>query len=185
MSIQKPAVGEYLPFYQGYIDRVASAPRLLPVLAGQVPVIERLAALDESRARHRYADGKWSVREVVGHMADAERVFAYRMLRIARRDQTPLAGFDENAYVAAAGFEQRPMADVAGELRDVRQATLSFVTSLDEEAAARMGRANDAPVSVRAIAWIIAGHAAHHLAVLRERYGVNAGNPGTGDPVSG
>jgi hypothetical protein len=133
---------------------------------------EELAMLDETRARFRYADGKWSVREVVGHLADAERIFAYRILRIARGDATPLAGFDENVYVAAGDFERRPMPDVTGELRDVRQATLSLVRSLNETLVTRMGRANDVPVSVRAIAWIIAGHTAHHLEVLRERYGV-------------
>lgn len=172
MPIPKPAAGEYSPFYQGYLDRVLDEPRLLPVLARQVTDFDALAMLDESRATHRYADGKWSVREVVGHIADAERIFAYRMLRIARGDETPLAGFDENAYVAAAGFERRTMPEVAGELRDVRQATVSLVRSLDEAAAARAGRANDVAVTVRAIAWIVAGHAAHHLAVLRERYGV-------------
>jgi uncharacterized damage-inducible protein DinB len=172
MPIEKPAVGEYSSFYQGYLDRVAGEARLLPVLASQMTAFEALAMLDESRARFRYAEGKWTVREVVGHMADAERIFAYRMLRIARGDATPLAGFDENTYVAAADFERRTMPEVAGEWRDVRQATLSLVRSLTPESAARIGRANDVPVSVRAIAWIIAGHTAHHLGILRERYHV-------------
>lgn len=172
MPIPKPAAGEYSPFYQGYLDRVSSEPRLLPVLARQLTNFESLAVLDESRAAFRYADGKWTVREVVGHMADAERIFAYRMLRIVRADETPLAGFDENAYVAAAGFERRAMADVAGELRDVRQATLSLVRSLTEDTAARAGQANGVRVTARAIAWIVAGHADHHLTILRERYQV-------------
>lgn len=172
MPIEKPAAGEYSPFYQGYLDCVAAEPRLLPVLARQVTDFEALAMLEESQARHRYADGKWSVREVVGHMADSERIFAYRMLRIVRGDETPLAGFDEKAYVAAAGFERRTMPEVAGELRDVRQATLSLVRSLTNETAARGGEANGVRVTARAIAWIIAGHTAHHLNVLRERYHV-------------
>ncbi|MDP1570103.1 MAG: DinB family protein [Vicinamibacterales bacterium] len=179
MPISKPAVGEYSAFYQGYLDRVAAEPRLRPVLARQLTAFEALAGLDEARASHRYADGKWSVREVVGHLADAERIFAYRMLRIARGDATPLAGFDENVYVAAAGFERRPMVEVAGELRDVRQATLSLLRSFDESMATREGRANETRVTLRAIAWIVAGHAAHHLAVLGERYGVSVAEPGT------
>ena len=172
MPIQKPAVGEYSPFYQGYLDRVAGEPRLLPVLARQVAAFEGLGMLDESRARFRYEDGKWSVREVVGHMADAERIFAYRMLRIARGDETPLAGFDENAFVAAAAFDRRTMPEVAGELRDVRHATLSLVRSVTDETAAREGVANGVRVTARAIAWIIAGHTEHHLTILRERYQV-------------
>jgi hypothetical protein len=172
MSTPRPATGEYSDSYQGYLDRVAGEPELLPVLERQLASFDGLARLDEARAGHRYADGKWSVREVVGHLADAERIFAYRLLRIARGDQTPLAGFDEQAYVPAATFERRSMADVAGELADVRRATLSLVRSLDRETASRLGRANDVPVSARAIAWIIAGHAEHHLSILRERYGV-------------
>lgn len=174
MPIPKPAVGEYSSFYQGYLDRVTSEPALLPVLERQLHDIEALGRLDEARASHRYADGKWSVREVVGHMADAERIFAYRMLRIARGDRTPLAGFDEKVYVDAAGFEARSMADVAGELADARRATLSLVRSLNEDTASREGEANNVRVTVRAIAWIMAGHVAHHVAVLRERYGVTA-----------
>lgn len=172
MPIQKPAVGEYSPFYQGYLDRVGAEPRLLPVLARQVAAIEGLALLDESRAQFRYGDGKWSVREVVGHMADVERIFAYRMLRIARGDETPLAGFDDKAFVVAGAFDRRPMPEVAGELRDVRQATVSLVRSLTEETAAREGVADEVRVTVRAIAWIVAGHAEHHLTILRERYQV-------------
>lgn len=174
MPILKPDVGEYSPFYQGYLDRVASEPALVPVLERQLQEIEALGRLDEGRAAHRYAEGKWSVREVVGHLADAERIFAYRLLRIARGDRTPLAGFDEQVYVDAAGFESRPMADVVGELADARRATLSLVRSLNAETSAREGEANGVRVTARAIAWIVAGHVAHHLAVLRERYGVPA-----------
>lgn len=174
MSIPKPEAGEYSSFYQGYLDRVAAEPALVPLLERQLRDIDALGRLDEARAAHRYADGKWSVREVVGHMADAERIFAYRMLRIARGDRTPLAGFDEKVYVDAAGFEARSMADVAGELADARRATLSLVRSLNAETSAREGEANGVRVTARAIAWIVAGHVAHHIAVLRERYGVPA-----------
>jgi uncharacterized damage-inducible protein DinB len=175
MPIPKPAVGEYSSFYQGYLDRVTAASELVPVLERQARAIEALAGLDEARAGHRYADGKWSVREVVGHLADAERIFAYRLLRIARGDRTPLAGFDEQVYVAAGGFDARSMADVAGELAAARLATLALVRSLTEETAAREGEANGVRVTARAIAWIIAGHVEHHLTILRERYGLTVG----------
>lgn len=118
----------------------------------------------------RYAAGKWSVREAVGHMADAERVFTYRALRFARADATPLPGFDENAYVAAAGFDRRTLADLAEEFADVRRATVSFFCALDPEALAMPGTANGARVTVGALAWIIAGHERHHARILRERY---------------
>jgi hypothetical protein len=107
-------------------------------------------------------------------MADTERIFAYRLLRIARGDETPLAGFDEKTYADAAGFESHPMPDVVGELVDVRRATISLLRSITPAATTRMGRANDMPVSVRALAWIVAGHAEHHLTVLADRYGVQA-----------
>jgi len=112
------------------------------------------------------------VKEVVGHMMDAERVFSYRALRIARADKTPLPGFDENAWVPAAHFDRRPMADLVSDYQTMRAATVSLFASLDEEALTRVGTANDQPFSVRALAHIIAGHELHHVAILRERYGL-------------
>jgi uncharacterized damage-inducible protein DinB len=167
-----PAADEYAAWYAGYVAAVGDADPVA-ILSDQRSVVEReLAGLDETRALHRYAPGKWSVKEVLGHVTDAERIFAYRLLRIARGDATPLPGFEENAYVAAAGFDARPMADVAAEWRAVREATLALLGTLDAAALERRGTASGYPVSARALVWIIAGHPAHHLSVLRERYGV-------------
>lgn len=169
--MSRPAPDEFASFYAGYIDRVPAAGPVA-ALEAQRSRIAALQALPESRATHRYADGKWSVKEVIGHVADAERVFAYRLLRIARADSTPLAGFDENQWAAAAPHHHRPVADVVKELLAVREATLALVDSLDEASLVRLTVANGRPVSGRALCWILAGHAQHHLAILHERYGV-------------
>ena len=131
-----------------------------------------LSGLSEAQAMHRYAPGKWSVKEVVGHVIDGERVFAYRALRIARTDATPLPGFDENAWVPAAHFVRRSMPDRVSDYQTVRAATVALFSSLDEDALTRVGTANNLPFSVRALAHIIAGHELHHVGLLRERYGL-------------
>jgi uncharacterized damage-inducible protein DinB len=144
----------------------------LALLEDQLAIFQRLHNLPESVGDHRYADGKWTVKEVVGHMADTERVFSNRLLCIVRADPNPLAGFDENAWADAAPHARRPLKDVAEEMLNVRRATLSLVRSLDEAAVARVGTANNRPVSARALVWITPGHAKHHLGILRDRYAV-------------
>jgi hypothetical protein len=166
----RPAAGEFAEYYGRYISRVPDG----DVRAQLERQIGATAAYIKSRgdawAMSRYAPGKWSVKEVVGHLADAERVFSYRALRFARGDAKPLQGFDENAYVPAAQCDSRGMADLLDEFAAVRSATVSLVRSFDDAAWARRGIASDNPVTVRAIAYIMAGHELHHLAILRERY---------------
>jgi len=170
-TITPPGTGEFAPFYAGYIQKVSADP--IGMMERQVAQFRRLGeTLTEAQAAHRYAPGKWSVKEVLGHLIDGERVFSYRSLRIARGDDTPLAGFDENAYVASASSDARSVVDLIGELVALRTANLAFFRSLDRAAFERIGTANDAPVSVRALAYIIAGHTEHHLGVLAERYGI-------------
>lgn len=142
-------------------------------LAAQGAEVERLlGGLPDARAVHRYAPGKWSVKEVVGHLCDAERIYAYRALRFARGDETPLPGFEEDDYVPAGRFDVRPLSELLDEWRTVRASTLSLYRGLPDEALLRRGVANGKVVSVRALAWLAAGHAQHHLGVLRERYGL-------------
>jgi hypothetical protein len=168
----RPEADEHLPYYGKYIALVPAGD-LAEILAAQQAATQRLLApLGEARAGHRYAPGKWSIKEVVGHLADAERVFCYRALRFARADESPLTGFDENVYVPAGGFDRRTLASLLAEYAAVRAASLALVTSLDEAAWLRRGTANGAVVSVRALACIIAGHELHHVALLRERYGL-------------
>lgn len=174
IRIPRPQVGEYAAQAQGYIDMVAHETDAMVALERQVPSINQLASLTLEQAAFRYADGKWSVRQVVGHLADAERVLGYRLLRAARADRTPLAGFDENTYVEAATFDTRTIENLTGELAAVRAATLALAGSLDTAHLERQTVANNVPVSVRALAFIIAGHTAHHLAILRARYHIDA-----------
>jgi len=169
-TLVRPADTEYASFYAGYIARVPEGD-LVSLLAGQMEATAAfLAQLGEARGDHRYAPGKWSIKEVIGHLADGERVFAYRALRFARGDETPLASFDENAWVPQSGCDRRTLEDLAEEFRAVRMATLALARSLSSEAATRTGTASGKTVSVRALIYMIAGHELHHLAILRERY---------------
>jgi hypothetical protein len=169
-AASRPGSAEYAPFYAGYVVRVPAGDILGCLEAQCDATLALLAAVPEARAGHRYASGKWSIREVVGHLADAERVMAYRALRFARADRAPLPGFDENHYVEQAGFDARTLADLAAELAAVRAATLALFRSLSPEAWLRSGIANDHPISVRALAYVIAGHELHHRYLLESRY---------------
>ncbi len=166
----RPADSEYNRYYQPYVQEVPDGDLLETLAEQQNSTAAVLAGISDTNAGFRYADGKWSVLEVIGHIADAERVFAYRALRFARADGTPLPGFDENAWIPEAGFDSRTLPDVAAELRSVRESTLTLFRSVSAEAWLRSGTASGHPISVRALAWIIAGHERHHLRVLAERY---------------
>jgi DinB family protein len=170
VAIPRPADDEAAPFYHGYIAEVKGE-NIREQLAAQLGEVERLLRpLDDTRAQVRYAPGKWSIKEVLGHLTDAERIFAYRLLRIARNDPTPLPGFDENAYVPAGQFDERPLQDLIADFRAVRQSTGFLVASVLPGAWSRRGEASGSAVSARALAYIIVGHVAHHLGVLRDRY---------------
>jgi hypothetical protein len=172
LSVPPPEADESKAFYHGYIAQVPGE-EIGTYLETQLPELERLLApLDEAAARFRYAPDKWSIKEVVGHLADSERIFGYRLLRIGRGDATPLPGFDENAYVPAGDFDARPLASVLGELRAVRQSTIALADGLPSGAWSRRGEASGAVISARALAYIIVGHLTHHARVLRERYRV-------------
>jgi uncharacterized damage-inducible protein DinB len=170
MPIPRPASDEYPPYYGTYIGEVAGDDALPALITQRASTARFLAGIPEARAGYRYAEGKWSIREVIGHLSDAERVFAYRMLRFARADETPLPSFDENRYVPAGDFERRSLADLAAEFAAVRDGTLALARSLDSAAIARRGLASGKSISVGSLAWVIAGHEVHHLRVIRERY---------------
>ena len=167
----RPEVGEHHPYYTKYIDLVPE-PDAIAALEGQLadmtPLLERIT---EEKGAHRYAPEKWTVKSVLQHLIDGERVFAYRALRAARADQTPLPGFDENTFAEMAGAESRPVKSLVEEMKALRRANLAMFAGLEEAAWQRRVKANDAEVSVRALAFIIAGHARHHVKLLRERYG--------------
>jgi hypothetical protein len=180
LIIPRPASDEAAPSFQGYIRKVAGED-IGSQLSTQLEAVERLfAPLTDQAAAFRYAEGKWSIKEVLGHLNDVERIFSYRLLRIARADPTPLPGFDENAYVPPARFDQRPLATLLAEFRTVRASTRALVEGLPRDSWSRRGETNGKPVSARALAYIIVGHVAHHLGVLQERYRLGQGSNMTG-----
>jgi hypothetical protein len=169
--LSRPETGEYAASYAGYVARIGNDENLLEVLTAQLDELPRLlAGVPGSREEFRYAPGKWSVKEIVGHLSDSERIFAYRALRFARGDESALPGFDENAYVPEMNAGARALADLTSEWTDVRRATLALLRHLPSPAWQRRGVASGKPISVRALAYVIAGHTRHHAAVLEERY---------------
>ena len=169
----RPTAEEHAPYYAKYVALVPDDElTVVQHLADQHHETVGLLRKAKAKGDHAYEPDKWTVKEVVGHMCDTERIFAYRALRFARADQTDLPGFDENTYVTASNFKSRTMDDLLEELWAVRAATLSLAKHLPTEALTRRGTANGNAVSVRALLYIIAGHERHHLAILKERYGV-------------
>ena len=168
--VERPAPSEYAPYFGKYVEAVPDGD-VLELLRRQVEeTAALLGKLGDRDADYRYADGKWSVKEVVGHVADTERIMVYRALCFARGEAAPLPGFDENAYVARAKFAGRRLADLVAELRAVRAATVPLFAGLDAEELLRRGTANDRPYSVRSVAFIVAGHERHHVKILVERH---------------
>ena len=170
LAIERPKADEHSPYFSRYIDRVPEGD-LIALLESQfADTLALLRRVSRDREDFAYADGKWTVKEVVGHLSDSERVFAYRALRFARNDPTELASFDENAWVANANFGRLRLADIVEEFNSVRQSTLRLAKNLNAEELARRGVANGNAVSVRALFYIIAGHERHHVGLFRERY---------------
>ena len=168
----RPDVSEYAPFYHGYVQAVPEGDIVELLRSGGQELVEAVGRIPEDRGGFRYGPEKWSIREVLGHLIDAERIFVYRALRVGRGDRTPLASFDENDYVRTAGSDARTIADLARELRTVREATVQLFESLPDDAWGQRGVASGKEVSLRALAYITAGHARHHLRILHERYAI-------------
>jgi len=168
----RPASTEYAPHFSRYVDRVPEEDILATLERQSVETAKLLASIDENKAAHRYAEGKWSVKEVIGHLTDAERVFAYRAMCIARGEGQPLPGFDENLYVENASFDAWSFAELAEQYALMRRSSILLLRNLPEHAWARQGTASNNPITVRALAWVMVGHERHHVAILRERYGV-------------
>ncbi|MGA2117806.1 MAG: DinB family protein [Bryobacteraceae bacterium] len=163
--------GDYSPFFAGYVAKAQAFGDPVARLGNQWGEVHSLLApLPEAVQLHRYAPGKWNVKEVLGHLIDTERIFAYRALRIARADVTPLAAFEENGYVAAAQTERCPWPELLEEFGHVRQASILMLRHLPLAAWLRIGTSSGAPLSVRAVAYVMVGHVEHHLEILRQRY---------------
>lgn len=167
---RRPAASEHAPYYGTYVKLVPDGD-VLAALAKQGNETQKLLrALDERRSLHRYAEGKWSIREVVGHMTDTERVFTYRALRFARADATALPGFDQDVWAKTTNANTQTLASLLDDFQALRAATITLFRGFDDAAWDRAGTASDNRVSVRALAWITAGHEIHHVNILKERY---------------
>lgn len=166
----RPAESDYPRSHASYVALVPEEDILAAMEQQSSETQKLLASLDETRAAYRYAEGKWSIKEVIGHVIDGERIFGYRALAVARGEAQPLPGYDENIYVQNASFESWKIGDLAEWYALSRRANIVFFRNLPPEAWQRRGNANASPVSVNGLAYVIVGHERHHLNVLRERY---------------
>jgi len=170
MMLTKPQTTEYGEHFATYV-RLVPEGDIREMLTAQLQATTDLFAnLSDEQGNYRYAENKWTVKEVLGHIADTERVMAYRLLTIARGDKTPLPGFDENVFVSGAAFDATPMSELIEDYQAVRRATLTLLRGITDEAALRIGTSNNLSISARALAYIIVGHELHHLNVLKEKY---------------
>jgi uncharacterized damage-inducible protein DinB len=166
----RPGPNEHAPYYAQYVAAAGSGDPLESLEAQLTDIDEVLGSLTDAQAGFRYAPGKWTIRQVLSHMSDAERVFAYRALRFGRGDETPLPGFDQTQWEAFTNADARDLSALVAEFRAIRAASIQLFRGLPPEAFTRGGVASDNPVTVRALLYIMLGHVAHHLGILRERY---------------
>ncbi len=170
IRIARPDPEEYQPYHEHYLNLVPEG-NILDILGAQLPETKTFfLGIGEEGSNRRYAPEKWSIKEILGHLCDTERIFTYRALRIGRGDATPLPGMDQDAYVRAADFGRRSLQDLVAELEAVRRASLAYFQSCSADDFLRKGTANDGPLSVRAAAYILAGHERHHVGVIRRLY---------------
>lgn len=168
--MNRPEKSEYAEYYDRYISLVEEND-IVAVLEKQLAELQELfGKISEEKSHYAYGEDKWTIKEVIGHLIDGERIFGYRALRISRNDKTPIEGFEQDGYIENSNFNSTKLSDLAEEMLLTRRAHLIFFKNLSDEAWARTGTASDNPVSVRALAYIMAGHIQHHLNILNERY---------------
>ena len=169
--ISPPATDEYAPFYADYVQRAAQRENVHTALPQQIDELHAaLDSLADPQACYKPAPAEWSIKEVIGHLNDVERVFAYRLLRISRGDATPLPGFEQEDYVRAAGFDHSTLADLVQEFEYLRRANMLAIGCMTEEAVNCRGTASGYPVSAKALIYMLIGHVDHHMASLQEKY---------------
>jgi len=166
----RPKIEEYAPYYKKYVEKVTGN-NPIEFLESQIKIMQSLVGrIDEERSNYRYAEGKWSIREVIGHIIDSERVFSYRVLRFSRKDLNPLPGFDENAYIEKSCYHDTSFGNLVEEFILLRKANILLFSRLNEEAINQIGNASGYDVSVRALLYITAGHTQHHIDIIKEKY---------------
>lgn len=170
-NVTSPMPNEYAGFYSGYVQRATARGNVLAALPIQIDEIKSaLGSLTDEHALFRDAPNEWSIKEVMGHLNDVERVFSYRLLRISRNDPTPLPGFGQVDYVREAGFDSHPLGDLLEEFEYQRRANFLLIQNMTEEASLRLGTASGSPISARALIHLLVGHVDHHMASLHEKY---------------
>jgi len=168
--MDRPETNEFAPYYNTYVSLV-DGDNVLPVLDAQPGELKALFSdVPEEKGTFAYADGKWTTKELLSHIIDGERMFAYRVLRISRGDQTPIEGFEQDGYIENSNANNRCISELLTEFELLRSANMLMLNNMSDEAAARMGTASDKAVSARALAYIMAGHVTHHVRILKERY---------------
>jgi len=166
-----PTPDEYAEFYAGYIQRAQAKGDVLAALPKQIDEIKStLGILSDEQALFRDAPKEWSIKEVMGHLNDVERVFSYRLLRVSRNDATPLPGFEQDDYVRESGFDQCALKDLIQEFEYLRRANILAINNMSDESTLRRGTASGATVSARALIHMLVGHVDHHMASLNEKY---------------
>lgn len=171
MTKQDLEAREFNPYYGRYIDFVPANETLLEGLhSGMKEAINFFKNIEATKLNYRYAEGKWTPKEILIHLIDTERIFAYRALRFARKDNTPLKGYEQDDYIRPSKAYSRTVGSLLEEYKSVREATLTLFKSMDEEMLKCTGEASDSELSVRAAGFIIAGHDRSHIALIKERY---------------
>lgn len=171
MKISAPTQEEFASFYAGYVDFASKRGDVFSALTSQIDEVNQaLGKLNDTQARFRNGPEEWSIKEIVNHLTDTERIFSYRMVRVARNDKTALPGFEQNDYVKESGADELPLVDLLSEFEHLRRANILTIIGLSEEATKRIGTASNAPISVRALIYIMVGHVEHHMASLHEKY---------------
>jgi hypothetical protein len=171
LTLKVPGPDEYAPFYEDYIQRASRREDIQAALSGQIEeILNALDSLTNEQSQFKPGPTEWSIKEVIGHLNDVERVFSYRMLRISRRDQTPLPGFEQNDFVQAANFDGLPLTDLVSEFEFLRRANILAIRHMNDEVLEYRGTASGMTVSVRALIYMMVGHVDHHMASLHEKY---------------
>ena len=168
--MKRPETNEFATYYNTYISLI-DGDGVMPILDAQSAELRTVFSdVSEEKGAFAYAPGKWTLKEAISHLIDGERIFAYRVLRISRGDETPIEGFEQDGYIENSNANNRPFADLLDEFDLQRKANLLMLNNLDEAGSLRMGTASNSPISARALTYIMAGHVKHHINVLRERY---------------
>ncbi|MBI3174791.1 MAG: DinB family protein [Chloroflexi bacterium] len=171
LKLNHPTPEEYASFYADYVQRAIAREDVLAALPKQIDEIcSALGHLSDQQALYKFGPAEWSIKEVVGHLNDVERVFSYRLLRIARGDQTPLPGFEQEDYIRAAGYDNVPLTELLNEFELLRRANILMISHLNDEAVSRLGAASGATISARALIYMLVGHVEHHMACIHEKY---------------